>query len=173
MSILETIVGSSWMSSVNYSVLTYITGDQHVRYSCHNLNGYDDALGRAISTGIPPAEAQKRLCNDADFSKKYGFRSAAFLKNDLLSSDPNRWGALDEPGGYDIDSIMHYSSYAFGDVGACYESQDWCPLLRIKRDAQGNEVGTALIPLPTKPSAGDVAWVKRHYCWPADGQCHL
>ena len=68
---------------------------------------------------------------------------------------------------------MHYSSYAFGDIGACHESEAWCPLLEIKRDAQGKEIGTARISMPIKPSKDDVEWVKRNYCWPADGDCRL
>ena len=52
---------------------------------------------------------------------------------------------------------MHYVSYAFGDVDACRVSHDCCPLLGIKRDEQGNEIGTRLIGRPTKSSKGDAA----------------
>lgn len=120
---------------------------------------------------IPPAEARRRLCEDREFATQYGFDSPAFIKNEVLSNDPGRWGALDEPGGYDIDSIMHYASYAFGDLDACRVSHDHCPLLRIERDNQGNEIGTRLIGMPRKPSSGDIAWAKRNYCWPADADC--
>lgn len=102
---------------------------------------------------------------------QWDFDSPAFIKNELLSSEPSKWGALDEPGGYDIDSIMHYSSYAFGDIDACRVSHDHCPLLRIVKDKDGNEVGTRLIGMPMKPSGGDIKFIKRIYCWPADAVC--
>lgn len=152
-------------------MLTGVSGDEYVRFNCHNVRGFDDALGRAMSKRILPAEAQKRLCEDRSFALEYGFQSPAFLKNEILSGEPGRWGALDEPGGYDVDSIMHYSSYAFGDVEACYDSHDYCPLLAIKRNSGGNEIGTRLIPMPVEPSSGDAAWVRRRYCWPADANC--
>ena len=83
---------------------------------------------------IPPAEAQRRPCEDREFATQYGFDSPAFIENELLSSEPGRWDALDEPGGYDVDSIMHYASYAFGDLDACLASRDHCSLLRIEKD---------------------------------------
>ena len=62
---------------------------------------------------------------------------------------------------------MHYASYAFGDVQRCFEDKDNCPLLQIKKDEQGRDIGTALIPMPDHVSQGDIAWVKKYYCWPA------
>lgn len=153
-------------------VLTPCLGDDYVRFNCHNIEGSYDALGRAMSMGNPVIEARRRLCEDRDFAAQSAFNSPAFLKNEILSGDPGKWGALDEPGGYDIDSIMHYSSFAFIDnIDACGESHDHCTLLRIEKDGQGNEVDTRLIDRPKKPSIGDVVWVKKNYCWPADADC--
>jgi hypothetical protein len=138
-----------------------------VRFNCHNVEGYYDALGRAMSRGLSASEAKRRLCEDFDFAREYNFNSVAFIKNDRLSNDPKQWGKLDEEGGYDIDSIMHYASYAFGDLSECYQNKDNCPLLRIRKDASGKEIGTALIGVPDHVSQGDIAWVKKYYCWPA------
>ena len=88
-----------------------------------------------------------------------------------MSTDPEEWGALDESDSHDINSIIHYSCYAFGDLDACLESKDWYPLVEIKRDSQGKEIGVALIPMPVQPSYVDIEWVKRNYCWPGDGIC--
>ena len=138
-----------------------------MRFNCHNVEGYADALGRAMSRGLSASEAKRRLCEDFEFAREYNFNSVAFIKNDRLSNDKEKWGTLDEEGGYDIDSIMHYASYAFGDLPECYRDKDNCPLLRIKKDEQGKEIGTALIGVPDHVSQGDVAWVKKYYCWPA------
>lgn len=67
----------------------------------------------------------------------------------------------DEPGGFDLSSIMLYSSDVFADP-ACDNDASKCPLLkyvRINREA----VGTNRILENTEPSAGDVAWVKMQY----------
>ena len=61
-----------------------------MRFNCHNLRNYEEALGRATSKRIPPAEAEKKLCEDAKFAREYGFQSAAFLKNDRLSTEPDK-----------------------------------------------------------------------------------
>ena len=128
-----------------------------MRFNCHNVEGYADALGRAMSRGLSASEAKRRLCEDFEFAREYNFNSVAFIKNDRLSNDKEKWGTLDEEGGYDIDSIMHYASYAFGDLPECYRDKDNCPLLRIKKDEHGKEIGTALIGVPDHVSQGDVA----------------
>ncbi|KAF3033986.1 hypothetical protein E8E12_005229 [Didymella heteroderae] len=177
----ELVIGTKASTSVIAHEIGHVMGmvhehnrndrDEYVRFNCHNVRGFYDALGRAMSARVPPAEARKHLCEDRDFATQYGFNSPGFLKNEPLSGNSGKWGALDEPGGYDIDSIMHYSSYAFGDIAACTSSQDYCPLLEIQKDAQGNEIGTRRIPRPEEPSKGDAAWVKRNYCYPADADC--
>lgn len=121
--------------------------------------------------GVSPTDAKRLLCEDSDFAKQYKFFGEQFIKNDRLSTTPDRWGALDGPGGYDIDSIMHYSSYTFGDLEACYNSLDNCPMVQIRKDSQGIETGVAHIAMPVGPSKKDLAWVKANYCWPADGVC--
>lgn len=128
-----------------------------MRFNCHNVEGYADALGRAMSRGLSASEVKRRLCEDFEFAREYNFNSVAFIKNDRLSNDKEKWGTLDEEGGYDIDSIMHYASYAFGDLPECYRDKDNCPLLRIKKDEHGKEIGTALIGVPDHVSQGDVA----------------
>lgn len=128
-----------------------------MRFNCHNVEGYADALGRAMSRGLSASEAKRRLCEDFEFAREYNFNSVAFIKNDRLSNDKEKWGTLEEEGGYDIDSIMHYASYAFGDLPECYRDKDNCPLLRIKKDAEGKEIGMALIGVPDHVSQGDVA----------------
>jgi len=128
-----------------------------VRFNCHNVEGYADALGRAMSRGLSASEVKRRLCEDFEFAREYNFNSVAFIKNDRLSNDKEKWGTLEEEGGYDIDSIMHYASYAFGDLPECYRDKDNCPLLRIKKDEHGKEIGTALIGVPDHVSQGDVA----------------
>ena len=128
-----------------------------MRFNCHNVEGYADALGRAMSRGLSASEAKRRLCEDFEFAREYNFNSVAFIKNDRLSNDKEKWGTLEEEGGYDIDSIMHYASYAFGDLPECYRDKDNCPLLRIKKDEHGKEIGTALIGVPDHVSQGDVA----------------
>lgn len=128
-----------------------------MRFNCHNVEGYADALGRAMSRGLSASEVKRRLCEDFEFAREYNFNSVAFIKNDRLSNDKEKWGTLEEEGGYDIDSIMHYASYAFGDLPECYRDKDNCPLLRIKKDEHGKEIGTALIGVPDHVSQGDVA----------------
>jgi hypothetical protein len=128
-----------------------------------------------MSRGLSAAEAKRRLCEDFEFAREYKLKSVAFIKNDRLSNDPKQWDNLDEEGGYDIDSIIHYASYTFSDVQKCWKDKDNCPLLRIRKDAQGNNIGTALIGMPEHVSQGDIAWVKKYYCWPAvaDQDCTM
>lgn len=68
-------------------MLTCVADDQYVRFTYENLRGYEDALGRAMSLRISPAEARKKFFEDSDFAKLYGFPNAEFLKNDRSSTN--------------------------------------------------------------------------------------
>lgn len=115
-----------------------------------------------MQTGHGHDEAATRLCSDIKFAAQFGFRGTAFTKNDELSTLPDQWGALDEPGGFDIDSIMMYASYTFC-TPLCYQDVEYCPLARIKKGHNGEIIGSAYLGAPLQPSKGDVEWVKRNY----------
>jgi len=45
--------------------------DEYVKYECRNVQGYADALSKAMATeGISEAETHRRLCEDCDFALK-------------------------------------------------------------------------------------------------------
>jgi hypothetical protein len=143
-------------------------GDDHVLYRCNKIAGYDTALTRAMNEGHSRDEAHRLLCEDQDFALKHSFNGAQYIKNDQLGTQPGRWGDLDEPSGFDIKSIMLYSSYSFSNTDACSADSNECPLVEVHRGKDNNVIGTSHIPLPVGPSEGDIAWVKKRYPWNPD-----
>ena len=129
--------------------------DEHAKYECCNVQGYDGALSKAMSTeGLSEAEAHRRLCEDKDFALKYDFTGSQFTKNPQ--------GKIhDEPGGFDLQSIMLYSSDVFEDP-ACDTDASKCPLLKYVK-VNGEVIRTNRILENTEPSAGDIAWLKMPY----------
>ncbi|KAH7398654.1 hypothetical protein DE146DRAFT_755650 [Phaeosphaeria sp. MPI-PUGE-AT-0046c] len=79
--------------------------DEHVKYNCKMLFGYNDALLRAIKDGHLPLE----LCSKAKIANLYGFAASQFTKDGNLIE-----GATSSKE-YDIHSIMHYTSINFAD----------------------------------------------------------
>lgn len=128
--------------------------NDHVVHNCQNVQGYADALAKAIVDNVPEAEARSLLCEDRAFAEIYDFVGPQFTKNPQ--------GAIhDEPGGFDVNSIMMYDSSVFADP-ACDKDASKCPLLKLVK-VNGEVVGTNRILENREPSAGDVAWVKMWY----------
>lgn len=104
--------------------------------------------------GLTETEAHAKLCEDRLFAGKYEFVGSQFTKN------PE--GKIhDEPGGFDTNSIMMYSSDVFADP-ACDSDKTKCPLLKLVK-INGEIVGTNRILENTQPSDGDIAWAKSWY----------
>lgn len=121
--------------------LTTAAGDHYVLYRCNKVQGYDSALAKAINDGLSKDEAHDKLCDDQTFARKYGFHGVQFTKNDALSTNQAAWGGFDEPTGFDTDSIMLYSSFAFSNVLACGLDWNECPLVQIHRNEDGSLIG--------------------------------
>lgn len=129
--------------------------DEHVKYECRNVQGYADALSKVMAKeNLPEADARRRLCEDRGFALRYGFMGSQFTKNPQGKMH-------DEPGGFDLSSIMLYGSDVFADP-ACDADASKCPLLKYVK-VNGEVVGTNRILENTEPSAGDVTWVKMRY----------
>lgn len=102
--------------------------------------------------------AREFICNDADYATTYGFVGAQFTNDGRVNLiNP---GVLDEPGGFDMDSITMYGSDAFSDP-RCAQFQDFCSLVKIDRNQWGQPFGTSKYVAKKVPSPGDVAFVKR------------
>ncbi|KAF9691533.1 hypothetical protein EKO04_010351 [Ascochyta lentis] len=130
--------------------------DEHVLYECKNVQGYNTALAKAMVEGLSEAEAHTKLCEDRTFAVKHDFFGSEFTKNPA--------GKIhDEPGGFDLDSIMLYPSYGFANP-SCDADKTKCPLLKLVK-ANGQVVGTERIPENTVPSDGDITWLKTWYPW--------
>lgn len=135
--------------------------DDHVVYNCANVQDYAGALAKSIAAeNLPEAEARRLLCEDREFADKYQFMGSQFTKNP-------RGRIHDEPGGFDLDSIMMYDSSVFAEP-ACDADASKCPLLKLVK-VNGEIVGTNRILENTEPSAGDVAWVKMWYPYVGGG----
>lgn len=129
--------------------------DDYVVYNCRNVVGYTTALAKAMAAeNLPEAEAHRLLCEDRAFAEKYSFMGSQFTKNP-------RGKVHDEPGGFDMDSIMMYDSSVFADP-ACDTDRSKCPLLKLVK-VNGEVVGTNRILENAEPSVGDVAWLKMWY----------
>lgn len=129
--------------------------DEHVKYECRNVQGYAAALAKTMAAEhLPLPEAHRRLCEDRDFALQFGFMGSQFTKNP-------RGKRHDEPGGFDLSSIMLYGSDVFADP-ACDADASKCTLLKYVK-VNGEIVGTNRILENTEPSAGDVAWLKMQY----------
>lgn len=66
-----------------------------------------------------------------------------------------------------MDSIMHYYSKGTPRYESCYDRVlrgITCPIARWI-DPQDHAKGVEFIPMPTRPSQGDVNWIKRAYPW--------
>jgi hypothetical protein len=122
--------------------------------------GFEDALRRAIADGVTEDQARKNLCEDAWFADKYKFMGGHFNKNGFYKNIPM---VLDEPSGFDFESVMLYDSSAFAPA-LCYLYTDYCTLLKIDK-VDGKKVGVSRFMRNEVPSAGDVAFVKKYYPW--------
>ena len=129
--------------------------DDHVVYNCKSVVGYATALARVVKAEtLSEAEAHRLLCEDRVFAEKYEFVGSQFTKNP-------KGRVHDEPGGFDVNSIMMYDSSVFAD-SACDSDTSKCPLLKLVK-VNGEVVGTNRILENTKPSEGDAAWLKMWY----------
>jgi hypothetical protein len=84
-----------------------IFGDQYIDIKCSRIQGYDQALAKAILDGHTVDE----LYNNAEIARKYGFMRAAFT----IYDNPMNGQVLTRSKNYDIDPIMHYTSTAAAD----------------------------------------------------------
>ena len=134
--------------------------DDYDEYHCDRVLGFKEALEKAMADGLTEEQARKDLCEDFSVAHKYDFRGDAFTKNNNYKNIPM---ILDEPDGFDLQSVMLYSSMAFAPALASLYT-DYCPLLKIDR-VNGKKVGVSRIESNVAPSAKDVAFVKNYYPW--------
>jgi len=120
--------------------------DDHVFYNCPVVIGFNEAVSRAIRAG--ETDVLERICTDAEFAHKYEF----FAGRDFIVGGTGESGHLtDGEAGYDIHSIMQYSSYIHDVNNGCTFNPSACPLLRWvgnKKDGRTKE----RIPRNIKPS---------------------
>lgn len=138
--------------------------DDHVVYICRNVQGYSAALTKVMaSENLAEEEAHRLLCEDRTFAEKHAFIGSHFTKNPQCK-------LYDEPGGFDMDSIISmyiYASDVFADPAYWTEARK-CPLLKLVR-VNGEVVGKNRILGNKEPSLGDVTWVKMWHASSGDG----
>jgi hypothetical protein len=81
-----------------------------------------------------------------------------------VKGGPRKGKPIDDSSDFDYDSIMLYPSIGNSD-GRCYDDIEQCPLVKIKKDENGNIVGKERIWDIKKPSQKDVEFVKKYYPW--------
>ncbi|KAF2730315.1 hypothetical protein EJ04DRAFT_527044 [Polyplosphaeria fusca] len=131
--------------------------DNHVKFQCEQIEGFDEALSKAKADGVVEADARKQLCESKKFAEKYLFRGDQFIKGNGFSGIP-----IDGDTGFDFDSIMLYSSSMFAkNEDLCAVSQDFCTLLRY--DTFEGRTVTSRIQTNVKPSTKDCDFVRKYY----------
>lgn len=122
--------------------------------------GYQEAYNQAVADGLLPFEAHLELCESVNFARRYEFQGHQFTIDDQFGQG-RRPGTLDEPGGFDFDSIMIYDSPAYAERN-CWEDPKFCTLMKIEW-RNGQKVGLSRFEAKKVPSPLDAAFVKR-YC---------
>ena len=133
--------------------------DDYAEYRCQNVEGYDEAFGRALTAG--ELSAATELCDNKKVAEKYGFDGSQFTKNHEMGEEAP--GIFDE-GSFDRGSVMLYPSNAFSKSECSPSNMDACPMVAIDK-VNGKETGKSWIYANVAPSNGDVAFVKKWYPW--------
>ncbi|KAJ4986430.1 hypothetical protein SVAN01_08122 [Stagonosporopsis vannaccii] len=131
--------------------------DDYLLFECKNLEHYDQTIARArVDKKLNYEDAHQKLCHDEAFAREYNFGAQAYIK------DPE--GKVhDEPGPFDVDSIMMYASTYFANV-PCFSDKKACPLLKYTQI--GHTIDRSQlerIKKPTHPSDGDAKFIQRWY----------
>jgi len=97
-----------------------------------------------------------KLCEDADSADKYHFAGSQFVKNDARHN-------LEDPSGFDFDSVMLYDIEKVSDVLCRTLFIDSCVLVKIDRDANGRKITGSEANFKAKevPSVKGAAFVMR------------
>ncbi|KAI4690087.1 uncharacterized protein J4E84_004268 [Alternaria hordeiaustralica] len=136
-----------------------------VEASVITLTDYRTALARARESD--PSTTTDALCNDVTIADRYNFSGRSYTDTVLYGKSEGGW-TLNPDSPYDADSIMHYHSYIMGNENCLNGNQAECPVARY-RDSTNHDLGYEMIPMWTRPSSWDVAWVKTQYGWRYSG----
>jgi hypothetical protein len=101
-------------------------------------------------------ELRNSLCTDFNFAAEIGFFSTNFYK---YEPDHN------EPGNFDIDSVMMYSSDASADSRCNEQNPKYCPLLKyhIRDGVVDKDATLEFYRASHVPWDGDAEFVRRWY----------
>ncbi|KAI4934227.1 hypothetical protein J4E85_002083 [Alternaria conjuncta] len=139
--------------------------DRYIHYDCTKLTDYRTALARARESD--PSTTTDELCNDVTIADRYNFSGRSYTDTVLYGKSEDGW-TLNPDSPYDADSIMHYHSYIMGNENCLNGNQAECPVARY-RDSTNHDLGYEMIPMWSRPSSWDVAWVKTQYGWRYSG----
>ena len=101
------------------------------------------------------------VCDDAE-----GWLTLFAVRGDGLNPNANPLAVFDGPSGFDVDSIMMYSSMQ-GSAPEDQANVHDAVLVKIQRDAHGNKVPAQdwrIMP-PTRVSPRDAEFVRTFYPW--------
>ncbi|KAF9731731.1 hypothetical protein PMIN06_008538 [Paraphaeosphaeria minitans] len=133
--------------------------DDFVEFRCTKLRGFAGAILSAQSNpenkDLTIQEISNKLCNDIYFALDNKF----VAYNYIMTPDQG-----DQGESFDVDSIMMYGSTAFAAHYCGKTALDECPLVKIEK-LNGVKVGIAEVEIPSHPSKGDVAFVRKYYPW--------
>jgi hypothetical protein len=96
----------------------------YVRYDCTKLLDYHSAIARAHTDD--PSLTTAGFCNDIQLAEKYSFSGRSYMQTLSISGKPGYTLTSDTP--YDVNSIMHYTSYIMGNDRCQRGDQAQCPL---------------------------------------------
>ncbi|KAF2678191.1 hypothetical protein K458DRAFT_395256 [Lentithecium fluviatile CBS 122367] len=133
--------------------------DEYVRFICENFRDYSKTMkhARTENPSLGNQTVSKRLCEDADFSKKYGFPAGAIVKGPYVDAE--------DP--FDYKSIMLYPSKD-GTIGdQCHDDGEGCTLLKVTKweneDGSGGGINYEAYGDNLVPSEWDVKFVRKCY----------
>ena len=133
--------------------------DDYVEFRCRNIDG------NKKDKKVTEDEAWDKLCTDEAEAYEYNAPSMDYIKGNGL--DPVTKSPLDGPDGFDLDSIMMYTS---SQGTGKYEDEvtvDTAVLVKIKKDDSGKVTPAEDWRIPTREEVSDkdAEFVRRFYPW--------
>lgn len=146
-SISELIV-STLQERTRKKLLRDYEGDDHIQFNCEQVVDFAPSLSRGmmLRPDLTQQETRDLLCRDRFFA----------IACDSGLEDMVFWGVQLTYTGYDVDSIMHYTSSVFAGPLCTAATPHFCPLTTLNG---------GFIYFRSRPSDGDVEGVKRMYPW--------
>lgn len=135
------------------------TGDTWVEYRCANVMGFDQAFRKMRE--VNPEATEDDLCQSFINAQQFKFSGVQFVRG-MSAGDPRNPAHQIAPGNpvtdhnepHNVDSLMHYSSWACTNPEAVCERDDLSGCTLVKREQGGYAYIQRLLDHPRATSSG-------------------